>query len=141
MVNNTRLKSVPQKDELTPEVANNLLFSSKRSEVQQLYRSLDSCGRNAARASVIGKASEKSGDSPEKFLNETNRLSAQTGILFKGSEKQYLNGLKKYPEQTQRASRAGTVTPAGQELLQVGIPAGVAFDVEISQHPERQHCI
>ncbi len=129
VVNNTRLKSVLQKGELTPEVANNLLFSNKKSEVQQLYRSLDSRGRNAARASVIGKAYEKSGGSPEKFLNEINRLSAQTGILFKGSEKQYLNGLKKYLEQTQRASRAGTVTPTGQELLQVGIPAGVAFDV------------
>lgn len=129
VVNNTRLKSVLQKGELTPEVANNLLFSNKKSEVQQLYRSLDSRGRNAARASVIGKAYEKSGGSPEKFLNEINRLSAQTGILFKGSEKQYLNGLKKYLEQTQRASRAGAVTPTGQELLQVGIPAGVAFDV------------
>ncbi|HDU8602165.1 TPA: lytic transglycosylase domain-containing protein [Morganella morganii] len=129
VVNNTRLKSVLQKGELTPEVANNLLFSNKKSEVQQLYRSLDSRGRNAARASVIGKAYEKSGGSPEKFMNEINRLSAQTGILFKGSEKQYLNGLKKYLEQTQRASRAGTVTPTGQELLQVGIPAGVAFDV------------
>lgn len=129
VVNNTRLKSVLQKGELTPEVANNLLFSNKKSEVQQLYRSLDSRGRNAARASVIGKAYEKSGGSPEKFLNEINRLSAQTGILFKGSEKQYLNGMKKYLEQTQRASRAGTVTPTGQELLQVGIPAGVAFDV------------
>ncbi|HHV7361064.1 TPA: lytic transglycosylase domain-containing protein [Morganella morganii] len=129
VVNNTRLKSVLQKGELTPEVANNLLFSNKKSEVQQLYRSLDSRGRNAARASVIGKAYEKSGGSPEKFLNEINRLSAQTGILFKGSEKQYLNGLKKYLEQTQRASRAGTVTPTGQELLQVGIPTGVAADV------------
>lgn len=129
VVNNTRLKSVLQKGELTPEVANNLLFSNKKSEVQQLYRSLDSRGRNAARASVIGKAYEKSGGSPEKFLNEINRLSAQTGILFKGSEKQYLNGMKKYLEQTQRASRAGTVTPTGQELLQVGIPTGVAADV------------
>lgn len=129
VVNNTRLKSVLQKGELTPEVANNLLFSNKKSEVQQLYRSLDSRGRNAARASVIGKAYEKSGGSPEKFLNEINRLSAQTGILFKGSEKQYLNGLKKYLEQTQRASRAGTVTPTGQELLQVGVPTGVAADV------------
>lgn len=129
VVNNTRLKYVLQKGELTPEVANNLLFSNKKSEVQQLYRSLDSRGRNAARASVIGKAYEKSGGIPEKFLNEINRLSAQTGILFKGSEKQYLNGMKKYLEQTQRASRAGTVTPTGQELLQVGIPTGVAADV------------
>ncbi|EPS6026569.1 hypothetical protein ACVGA5_001354 [Morganella morganii] len=128
IVNNTRLKSVLQKGELTPEVVNNLLFSNKESEIKQLYRSLDSRGKSAARASVIGKAYEKSGGSPEKFLNEINRLSTQTGILFKGSEKQYLNGLKKYLEQTQRASKAGAVTPTGQEILQIGIPAGVAID-------------
>lgn len=128
IVNNTRLKSVLQKGELTPEVVNNLLFSNKESEIKQLYRSLDSRGKSAARASVIGKAYEKSGGSPEKFLNEINRLSTQTGILFKGSEKQYLNGLKKYLDQTQRASKAGAVTPTGQEILQIGIPAGVAID-------------
>lgn len=129
LVNNTRLKNVLQKGELTPEVVNNLLFSSKPSEVKQLYGSLDSRGRSAARASVIGKAYEKSGGSPDKFLNEVNRLSSQTGILFKGSERQYLNGLTKYLDQTRRSSRAGAVTPTGQELFQIAIPAGVASDV------------
>lgn len=129
LVNNTRLKNVLQKGELTPEVVNNLLFSSKPSEVKQLYGSLDSRGRSAARASVIGKAYEKSGGSPDKFLNEVNRLSSQTGILFKGSERQYLNGLTKYLDQTRRASRAGVVTPTGQELFQIAVPAGVATDV------------
>ncbi|WP_049278748.1 hypothetical protein [Serratia marcescens] len=129
LVNNTRLKNVLQKGELTPEVVNNLLFSSKPSEVKQLYGSLDARGRNAARASVIGKAYEKSGGSPDKFLNEVNRLSSQTGILFKGSDRQYLNGLTKYLDQTRRASRAGAVTPTGQELFQIAVPAGVATDV------------
>ncbi|HHK8215889.1 TPA: DNA transfer protein [Serratia marcescens] len=129
LVNNTRLKNVLQKGELTPEVVNNLLFSNKPSEVRQLYRSLDARGRNAARSSVIGKAYEKSGGSPDKFLNEVNRLSLQTGILFKGSERQYLNGLTKYLDQTRRAARAGAVTPTGQELFQVAVPAGVASDV------------
>ncbi|CAI1537509.1 Uncharacterised protein [Serratia marcescens] len=129
LVNNTRLKNVLQKGDLTPEVVNNLLFSNKPSEVRQLYGSLDSRGRNAARASVIGKAYEKSGGSPDKFLNEVNRLSSQTGILFKGSDRQYLNGLTKYLDQTRRASRAGAVTPTGQELFQIAVPAGIASDV------------
>ncbi|WP_447315947.1 DNA transfer protein [Klebsiella michiganensis] len=129
LVNNTRLKNVLQKGQLTPEVVNNLLFSNKPSEVRQLYGSLDARGRNAARASVIGKAYEKSSGSPDKFLNEVNRLSSQTGILFKGQERQYLNGLTRYLDQTQRASRAGAVTPTGQELFQVAVPAGVASDV------------
>lgn len=129
LVNNTRLKNVLQKGELTPEVVNNLLFSNKPSEVRQLYGSLDARGRNAARASVIGKAYENAGGSPDKFLNEVNRLSSQTGILFKGQERQYLNGLTKYLDQTRRAARAGAVTPTGQELFQVAVPAGVASDV------------
>ncbi len=129
MVNNTRLKNVLQKGDLTPEVVNNLLFSNKQSEVRQLYNSLDSKGRGAARASVIGKAYEKSGGSPDKFLNEVNRLSSQTGILFKGEERQYLQGLTKYLDQTRHASRAGAVTPTGQELFQIAVPAGVATDV------------
>lgn len=129
LVNNTRLKNVLQRGELTPEVANNLLFSNKKSEIQQLYRSMDNRGRSAARASVIGKAYEKSGGSPDKFLNEINRLSNQTGILFKGADRQYLNGLNTYLDQTRRAARAGAVTPTGQELFQVAIPGAVAGDV------------
>lgn len=129
LINNTRLKNVLQKGDLTPEVANNLLFSSKPSEVRQLYSSLDQRGRNSARAAVIGKAYEKSGGSPDKFLNEINRLSSQTGILFKGQDRQYLKGLTNYLDQTRHASVAGSVTPTGQELFQVGVPAAVAGDV------------
>lgn len=129
LIKNTRLKTILQKGDLTPEVANSLLFSSKPSEVKQLYSALDQRGRNAARSAVIGKAYEKSGGSPDKFLNEVNRLSSQTGILFKGQDKQYLQGLTKYLDQTRRASVAGSVTPTGQELLQVGVPAAVAGDV------------
>jgi len=129
LVKNTRLKNVLQKGELTPEVVNSLLFSNKPSEVRQLYASLDSRGRSAARASVIGKAYEKSAGSPDRFLNELNRLSSQTGIIFKGTDRQYLNGLKTYLDQTRRASRAGAVTPTGQELFQVAVPAGIASDV------------
>lgn len=129
LVNNTRLKNVLQKGDLTPEVVNNLLFSNKPSEVRQLYASLDSKGRSAARASVIGKAFERSGGSPDKFLNEVNRLGSQTGILFKGADRQYLSGLRNYLDSTSRASRSGAVTPTGQEILQFGAPAAVATDL------------
>jgi len=128
-VNSTRLKSILQKGDLTPEVANNLLFSSKPSEVKALYSSLDQAGRSSARAAVVGKAFEKSGGSPDKFLNELNRMSSQTGILFKGEDRQYLNGVTNYLDQTRRAARAGAVTPTGQELLQFGAPTAAAADL------------
>ncbi|HFV9294514.1 TPA: lytic transglycosylase domain-containing protein [Serratia fonticola] len=129
MVNGTRLKNVLQKGDLTPEVVNNLLFSKKPSEVRQLYASLDGKGRSAARAAVIGKAYEKSGGSPDKFLNEVNRLGSQTGILFKGADQQYLKGLTSYLDYTRRAARAGAVTPTGQEIIQFGAPTAVVTDL------------
>ncbi|MCG6365117.1 hypothetical protein [Vibrio fluvialis] len=128
-VNNTRLKNVLQKGELTPEVANTLLFSNKPSEVKRLYASMDTKGRSAARAAIIGKAYEKSGGSPDKFLNELNRLSSQVGIFFKGATKREVEGLSRYLDQTRRASRAGAVTPTGQELFQVAVPATVTGDI------------
>lgn len=128
-VNRTRLKNVLQKGDITPEVVNNLLFSNKPSEVKALYQSLDNRGRAAARNSIIGKALEKAGDSPDKFLNAVNRLSTQTGIFFKGEDRRYLQGLTKYLDATRRASVAGAVTPTGQEVLQFALPAGIATDI------------
>lgn len=129
LIKNTRLKNVLQKGELTPEVVNSLLFSHKQSEVQQLYRSLNSTGRNAARAAVIGKAYEKSKGSPDLFLNEIKRMSSQTGILFKGHDRQSLKGLVSYLESTRRAAKSGAVTPTGQEMMQVGAPILAFSDV------------
>ncbi|SUB82031.1 Uncharacterised protein [Pragia fontium] len=125
----TRLKNVLQKGELTPEVVNNLLFSNKPSEVRRLYNSLDNVGRANARSAIIGKAYEKAGGSPDKFLNEVNRLGNQTGIFFRGQDRRYLQGLSTYLDNTRRAGKAGAVTPTGQEVLQFGLPAGIAADV------------
>lgn len=128
-VKRTRLKNVLQQGDLTPEVVNNLLFSNKPSEVKRLYQSLNNQGRAAARNSIIGKAVEIGGDSPDKFLNAVNKLSKQTGIFFKGEDKRYLDGLTKYLDATRRAARAGAVTPTGQEVLQFAVPTGIATDI------------
>lgn len=116
----TRLKNVLDKGELTPEVAETLLFSKKRSEVKSLYDSLDSTGRDAARATLIQRAIAKSGGieniSPNKFLNEMSRLQAQTGIIFKGDQKKQLEGLRQVLEATRRASDASVQTATGQQL-------------------------
>lgn len=42
---NTRLKNVLMKGDLTPEVVNNMLFSKNKSEVQNLYNSVGQVGR------------------------------------------------------------------------------------------------
>ena len=123
----TRLKNVLDKGDLTPEVAENLLFSTKRSEVKSLYDSLDSSGRDAARATVIQRALTKAGGldnpSPEKFISELRRLEAQTGILFKGDQRKQLEGLKQVLAATKRAGEAGVQTSTGQQLY---APIGAA---------------
>ncbi|HGV0030528.1 TPA: lytic transglycosylase domain-containing protein [Citrobacter freundii] len=114
---NTRLKNVIMKGDLTPEVVNNMLFSKNKSEVQNLYRSVGQMGRAQMRNGIIGKAMEKSGGSPDQFLRQVNMMSNQTGIAFKGRDAAYLKGLKNYLEATKRAGQAGVTTPTGQQTI------------------------
>ncbi|HGY5185097.1 TPA: P22 phage major capsid protein family protein, partial [Citrobacter braakii] len=114
---NTRLKNVIMKGDLTPEVVNNMLFSKNKSEVQNLYRSVGQVGRAQMRNGIIGKAMEKSGGSPDQFLRQVNLMSNQTGIAFKGRDAAYLKGLKSYLEATKRAGQAGVTTPTGQQAV------------------------
>lgn len=114
---NTRLKNVIMKGDLTPEVVNNMLFSKNKSEVKNLYRSVGQVGRAQMRNGIIGKAMEKSGGSPDQFLRQVNLMSNQTGIAFKGRDAAYLKGLKNYLESTKRAGQAGVTTPTGQQTI------------------------
>lgn len=114
---NTRLKNVLMKGDLTPEVVNNMLFSKNKSEVQNLYNSVGQIGRAQMRNGIIGKAMEKSGGSPDQFLRQVNLMSNQTGIAFKGRDAAYLKGLKNYLESTKRAGQAGVTTPSGQQTI------------------------
>lgn len=123
---NTRLKNVIMKGDLTPEVVNNMLFSKNKSEVQNLYRSVGPVGRAQMRNGIIGKAMEKSGGSPDQFLRQINMMSNQTGIAFKGQDAAYLKGLSNYLSSTQQASRAGITTPTGQQTIPFIIGYGTA---------------
>ncbi|EID7929668.1 lytic transglycosylase domain-containing protein [Salmonella enterica] len=116
-IQNTRLKNVIMKGDLTPEVVNNMLFSKNKSEVQNLYRSVGQVGRAQMRNGIIGKAMEKSGGSPDQFLRQVNLMSNQTGIAFKGRDAAYLKGIKNYLEATKRAGQAGVTTPTGQQTI------------------------
>lgn len=129
LIKGTRLKNILQKGDITPEVVNNMLFSNKPSETKALYMSLDQRGRNAMRAGLIGKAMERSAGSPDRFLNELNRMGGKIGIAFKGSDRRFAEGLQKYLSATKQASAASVMTPTGQQLMQVAVPAGVTGDV------------
>lgn len=128
---NTRLKNVIMKGDLTPEVVNNMLFSKNKSEVQNLYRSVGQMGRAQMRNGIIGKAMEKSGGSPDQFLRQVNMMSNQTGITFKGRDATYLKGLKNYLESTKRAGQAGVTTPTGQQTIPFILGIGSATNPAI----------
>lgn len=123
---NTRLKSVLMKGDLTPEVVNNMLFSKNKSEIQSLYNSVGQAGRVQMRNGIIGKAMEKSGGSPDQFLRQLNIMSNQTGIAFKGEDAAYIRGLKNYLESTKQAARAGVSTPTGQQAVPLIMGFGAA---------------
>ncbi|EGL3690527.1 TPA: lytic transglycosylase domain-containing protein [Salmonella enterica] len=123
---NTRLKNVLMKGDLTPEVVNNMLFSKNKSEVQNLYNSVGQIGRAQMRNGIIGKAMEKSGGSPDQFLRQVNMMSNQTGIAFKGRDAAYLKGMKNYLESTKRAGQAAVTTPTGQQTIPFILGIGTA---------------
>ena len=128
-IKNTRLKGIFQKGKLTPEAVNTMLFSNKPSETKALYSSLDKRGRDAIRAGLIGKALEKSSGSPDRFLGELKKMGDKIGIAFRGEDRNFAEGLQKYLAHTRQAANASVVTPTGQQLMQLAVPAGVTGDV------------
>lgn len=128
----SRLKTVLDKGDITPETAELLVFSNKPSEVRNLYQSLNTDGREAMRATIIHRAINKAGGiedvSPDKFLNELNRLQAQTGIAFKGQEKAQVEGLREVLKATKRAGQAGVFANTGaQNFAPVAAAGAGAF--------------
>ena len=114
----SRLKNILDKGDVNPELVNNLLFSSDPSQINLLFKNLNTSGRKNARLALMRRALDKStsGDtlSPEKFVSQLNKLENNFGAFFKGESKAELEGLKRLLQSTKRASEAGVVTPSGQ---------------------------
>lgn len=129
-VSNTRLKSVLDKGEMTPELAESLLFSRKPSEVRNLYQSLGTEGRQAARATIIQKAIRDAqgteGLSPDRFLNNIRKLETQTGVFFRDADRRQLEGLRQVLDATRRGGQAGVQTATGQQTYSIGAATAAA---------------
>lgn len=130
-IKKTKLKSILERGDVKPETASKMLFSNDRSEFKTLYDSLDIRGRQNARAAIVNRMFEKfdSTESPEKFLSEANKLKPQIGVFFKGDERKQLDGLINWLDASRQATKASTVTPTGQQNLQVLVPSAVTGDV------------
>lgn len=117
-VKNTALKRVLEKGEYVPEVVNSVVYSSKPSEVRNLFSLLDEKGKDAMRAAYISKVAEKAGDSPARFMSEVNRLRKNPAIndVLGPRHVKELNGLMDVLNMTNRADSASVVTQTGQAL-------------------------
>lgn len=121
-VKNTKIKNILQKGDLTPEQAGQMLFSQKPSEIKALYQSLDTKGKQAARATVIAKAIDNAskrvgGLTPNSLASEMGKFKNQYKEVFKGADRKQVEGMIELLNATRRAQDAKVATPTGQALL------------------------
>lgn len=132
----TRLKSLLDKGDVTPEVVQNMLFSKKPSEVALLYKNLTPSGKSNARSALISKVIQDAtkpsrGVTPNDFANSMRKFEPQINIVFRGEEKAKLEGLKRVLQATSRAQEASVTTPTGQNLMVAGTAlAGATLPIE-----------
>ncbi len=129
----TRLKTVLDKGDVAPETVRNVLISQKPSEMQALFRSLNTDGRKAARVTILNDIVEKAsrrvgGLTPNSFATELDKASNAVNIFFKGKEREQLQGLQRFLDATRRAQEAPVQTPTGQTLLSGLGLGGVVVD-------------
>lgn len=107
----------------TPEVVNNLLFSSNASDVAALYRNLSPQGRAHARQAIIARAAARAtgaGEeivSPTRFANEVQKLARSVGVFFTGDELARVQGLTRVLNATRRAAEAAALPPTGVQAF------------------------
>jgi len=104
----SKMKSILDKGDVTPEVARNMLFSRNKSDITRLYKSLTPSGQSSARAAFISQIAadlEKTskGLSPDSFSTAIKRYSDGADVLFTGDRKSELEGLVKVFDATKRA--------------------------------------
>lgn len=125
----SKIKNILDKGDVTPENVNTMLFSKKPSEVKMLYNSLNTSGKNNARAALITKAfdnasKQSGGVSTSSFSSQLNKISKNTSVFFRGDDRRQLEGFNRLMESTRRAQDAAVETPTGQQLT--GIATGIA---------------
>jgi hypothetical protein len=135
----TRIKNVLDKGDMTPEVARNLLFSNKPSEVNQMYKGLTNEGRNNARATIITDIASRlsnraSGLTPDSLATELGKRREVLDVFFRGNRRRELNGFLRLLNATRQAQKSkGTFTAAtGQQAIPYIVGAGSALEPSLA---------
>lgn len=130
----SRLKSVLDKGDVTPEVVRNMIYSNKPSENKILYDALGTAGRQQVKAALIDDAATKAlsnGEiNPNRFGAELAKHDKKLNVFFKGDERQALQGFTRLLQVTRRAQTAADApTTTGATLLPYGLGAAAFADL------------
>jgi len=129
-----RIKNILQGgDELSPEQIEKTILNKDSVIRSQLYNSLDTQGRENARAALINKLAKDSSKNDElsvnQFLTKLNNNNDAVKTFFRGNERKQLNGLRKALEATRSAQNAAVNPPTGQRLAPFLIGGGALADL------------
>lgn len=130
----TKIKNILDKGDVTPENVSTMLFSKKPSEVQTLYSSLTTEGKQNARSALIYKAFDNAqkragGLTPSVFSSELNKIAKNTDVFFRGKDKKQLEGFKRLIDATRQAQAAAVETKSGQQLIPYATGAAAITDL------------
>jgi hypothetical protein len=117
----SRIKNVLNAGEdLSPEQIDRTLMNKDSVVRQRMYQSLDSKGRDNARAAIVSNMFDNASPGGElsvnRLINEMNRKKGALDTFFKGAERKELEGLRKVLDATRGAQDASVVTKTGQTI-------------------------
>ena len=132
-----RIKKVLQAgDDLSPEQIDRNLLSKDSVVRGQLYNSLDSAGRDNARAAIIRKLADDSSRGGElsvnQFLTKLNQNDKALQTFFRGRDRKELEGLRNALEATRSAQDAAVNPPTGQRLAPYLVGGGAIADLGLT---------
>ena len=132
-----RIKKVLQAgDDLSPEQIDRNLLSKDSVVRGQLYNSLDSSGRDNARAAIIRKLADDSSRGGElsvnQFLTKLNQNDKALQTFFRGRDRKELEGLRNALEATRSAQDAAVNPPTGQRLAPYLVGGGAIADLGLT---------
>jgi hypothetical protein len=144
-LNNTTLKSILNRGEVTPEIADRMLFSNRPSDIKLLYTNLTPDGRNVAKIAILQRAAtnasqqaERGGATvidPTKFSSEIGKLSRSIDVFFSPDELKRVEGLTRVLDLTKRAQEVQRAAPVGTQSVNVPLGAVQAAAVGTAATP------
>ncbi len=118
----TGVKNLIKQGDTTPEIVDQLLFSTKNSDLDFLSSNLDDAGRKAAGQRVLQRILQKSSldgvtINPNTFQAQSTKLRNQIFKFFPPEQRKAIVMLREALKQTRRAQDAAVTSPTGQSVV------------------------